>query len=241
MQKRYNISITTGLALIITGILAGCGPTGSAKPPSSNVPANNVTGFKSGYNATSTNVTSSKSQIRKRADFSNMSPSQLANYDQMHGVIIPFSGTHVKRVLKNQAQSIIPNGYLMKPDKTKFINVDYAIVDAWTGDLHDKPFYLTIYSNKQTGDIVIGIKYDNQVKTASLIKSQKYVIKNFTGRFVIFGVPYIEGPFYGYDLTTGNVVKPGKIVDQMSGDFPVQGAGGPLWIQGLDKKYPFKQ
>lgn len=171
----------------------------------------------------------------------SMSAEEIGKYDEMTGGAPSFGGHGVIRLNTSLAPSALPDGFKVQNSDEKFMEKHFEIIDSWKGELRNGSFLLDIYSEKRSDDIMVAAKYDHHPILAFSLESSKYVLRGFTGGYVIFGVPSLNGKYYAFNLVTGQVVYPSKLTMQMAGCYPCTGAAGPNWITGLQQKYPFRQ
>ncbi|MHB1681537.1 MAG: hypothetical protein ACYCYO_01735 [Bacilli bacterium] len=234
-------------------MLSGCGVTSAA---SSQQTGQHVA--RTGKTAVRTTV-KTKQSVSKTPNWANMTAEQLGQYVKIHGGA-PFGGTDVVRVKADRAEAAIPNNFKMsfapmilsqprasagsvaQPGNVRFKTRDFVIVDSWKGKLKGKSFLLDVYVNKDTRQAVVGVSYAHHPILAYDLRSNRYLLRNFVGSYVVFASPSFNGAYYPINLTTGRVITALEhhlLVLKLEGCYPCVGAAGAEWITGLPKKYPF--
>ncbi|MCY0894581.1 MAG: hypothetical protein OWR52_13935, partial [Acidibacillus sp.] len=104
-----------------------------------------------------------------------------------------------------------------------------------------------VYKNKNTHQVYIASFYKGRAPIVLSLNSTHMIIKNFTGAFVVMGVPDQGGPFYALNLITGKFLNPyadshkySHLTSKMAECYPCVGADGANFIIGLSQRVPFK-
>lgn len=227
------ISVFTIITLVIVGSvsLTGCTSQTVKNPPK---PTNIIK---------SNNETSTSDSTLRSVE---MTAQQIAYFDLHQGGPPSFGGSKVVRYAPQEAPHIVPTGTKIQGTSSELSPKDFSVIDSWSGLLKDKRFVFNVYKNNHTGQICVARSYVGSPLVLISLKSQSMVIKNFTGSFVVMGVPGPGGPFYALNLMTGQLISPivdsqkyAHMTSQMSGCYPCVGATGANYITGLPSKYPF--
>lgn len=239
-MKLRGLAIFGVVSISFATILTGCGTdrlnNNSIARTTNNTAAMNTPGQALNQSGTTSNL-----------KFADMTAQQIANYDLHQGGPPPFSGINVTRNTVLSAPRSVPSGTKIQGSNETFNPNDYTIIDSWSGLLKNKKFVFNVYRNKSSKQIYITSSYKGRSPVVFPLNSKKMIIKNFTGAFVIMGVPGQGGPFYALNLMTGQFLNPhidsqkySHITSQMSGCYPCVGAYGPNHITGLQQNYQFK-
>lgn len=243
-MKLRGMAMLGVVFISLATVLTGCGTTRSNH--NSTAKTTNKTTTNTSERATSERPTH-KTRAMSNLKFVDMTAQQIANYDLHQGGPPPFSGTNVKRNTLQNAPNHLPNGTKISGSNKTFNRSDYTLTDSWSGLLKNKKFVFNVYRNKRSKQFYITSSYPSRLPVIFPLDSKKMVIKNFTGAFVVMGVPGPGGAFYALDLITGEFLNPhidsrkySHITSQMSGCYPCVGAYGATYIIGLPRHYPFK-
>ncbi|MCI0184372.1 MAG: hypothetical protein OWR52_00055 [Acidibacillus sp.] len=238
-MRLRGIAMLGVVFLSLATVLTGCGTTRLNN--NSTARTTNKTAIHTSKQAS--NQTGTISNLK----FADMTAQQIANYDLHQGGPPPFSGTNVKRNTLQGTPDSVPNGAKIQGSNKTFNANDYMIIDSWSGLLKNNEFVFHVYRNTSSKQIYISSSYKSRLPVVFSLDSKKMIIKNFTGAFVVMGVPGQGGPFYALNLITGKLLNPhidsqkySHITSQMSGCYPCVGAYGPNYITGLQQNYPFK-
>lgn len=178
-----------------------------------------------------------------RAAWATMSAAQIGRHQQVRGGVVPFGGTDVRRLAAPVAPSVIPEGARVTA-MGRFDRQWFRVADAWSGLLLGRRFVLDVYTRLGGGGVVDGVWYDARLTTAyRLTAGRDYVLRGFTGSFVVFAVPSVNGSYSVVNVRTGAWLterNENVLVQEMAGCFPCQPAAGADWITGLGRRYPFR-